>query len=232
MQYPTLPDNTKCINFASSDAYSPFFDIVWSFDYAIVGNSKVQGGFTVFLMENIPLAGGSSGIDLGYSGLSSSVQGISGALIGVGFDSTGLFAASAAIGGNVTRDGINENEAIKDSITIRTGWPDYSYNEDSFTSSISSLISSAFNVVEPTLKYKTIRARLGNLGRTLYIDYRNNINEDFTNILTKNISLYPNISAFYRVGVSFATPISSDSYINTGDIYFKNYSSLKDDLRV
>jgi len=229
MQYPALPTNAKCINFASNGAYSPFFDIVWSFDYAIVGNSQTQGGFTVFIMENIPLSGGNLGIDLGYSGLSSKSlpysikEGISGALIGVGFDSTGLFAASASIGSNVIRDGIGVDKVIKNSITIRGGWPQYSYSEDSFTSSISALTNTTFNVVESAVNYKTIRARLGNLGRTLYIDYRNNYNEYFKNILTKDVTLYPSMTSLYRVGVSLATPISSSSTANTGTIYFKNF---------
>jgi len=229
MQYPALPNTTKCINFASSGAYSPFFDIVWSFDYAIVGDSNVQGGFTVFLMENIPLSGGNTGIDLGYSGLSSASlpysieQGISGALLGVGFDSTGLFAASASIGSSVIRDGIGIDKVIKNSITIRGGWPEYSYNEESFTSSISALTNTTFYVVESALNYKTIRARLGNLGRTLYIDYRNNTSDYFTNILTKDVTLYPAMTSLYKVGVSFATPISSDNYIHTGTIHFKNF---------
>ena len=236
MQYPALPNTTKCINFARNGAYSPFFDIVWSFDYAIVGDSEVQGGFTVFLMDNIPLSGGNAGIDLGYSGLSSTslphtmeglpdsiAPGISGALIGVGFDSTGLFAASASLGSSVIRDGISVEKVIKNSITIRGGWPEYSYNEESFTSSISALTNTTFNVVESALNYKTIRTRLGNLGRTLYIDYRNNANEYFKNILTKDITLYPSITSLYKVGVSFATPISSDNYVHTGKIYFKNF---------
>jgi hypothetical protein len=229
MQYPALPANTKCINFASSGAYSPFFDIVWSFDYAIVGSTQTEGGFTVFLMEDIPLSGGNPGIDLGYSGLSSTglpysiKPGVSGALLGVGFDTTGLFAASASIGPNVIRDGIGTNKILKNSVTIRGEAPLYSYDQYSFTAPISSLVNEPFNIVENTVTYKTIRARLGNLGRTFYIDYRNNVNEYFKNILTTDVTLYPSITSLYKVGVSFATPISSNSSTATGVVYFKNF---------
>jgi hypothetical protein len=229
MQYPALPANAKSINFASSEAYSPFFDIVWSFDYVIHGNSQTEGGFTVFLMDNIPLSGGNLGIDLGYSGLSASglpysiKRGISGSLISVGFDSTGLFAASASIGSTVIRDGIGSNKVYKNSITIRDGSPLYSYDQYSFTSPISSLVNTTFNVVESAVNYKTIRARLGNLGRTFYVDYRNNPKEYFKNILTRDITLYPSVTSLYKVGVSFATPISSSSSNATGSIYFKNF---------
>lgn len=232
MQYPALlPNTTKCINFASNGAYSPFFDIVWSFDYAIVGGQNVEGGFTVFLMENIPLVGGNPGIDLGYSGLSSSSlpysinRGISGAILGVGFDSTGLFATSATVGSYVVRDGINENNVIPNSVTIRGGAPSYSFEEYNFVKPISSLIDTPFSVVESNniVKYKTIRARLGNLGRTFYVDYRNNPKEYFKNIITHDVTLYPSVTSLYRVGVSFATPIETVARKAIGNIYLKNF---------
>jgi hypothetical protein len=230
MQYPALPTNAKCINFASSGAYSPFFDIVWSFDYAIVGGSGTEGGFALFIMENVPLTGGNPGIDLGYSGLSSvdsqySVKsGIPNTVLGVGFDSTGLFAASASIGSVVIRDGIKSEDVIKNSVTIRSGISSlYSYEEYDFTAPLSSLIDEPFNIIEGDVRYKTIRARLGNLGRTFYVDYRNNSNEYFRNILTKDVTLYPTITSMYKVGVSFATPIGSSSSLATGRIYIKNF---------
>ena len=100
MQYPVLNSSSKAINLASKDSYSCLYDLVWSFDYAISGNPNTEAGFTVFLTTSSSrLSGGSTGIDLGYSGLSSfglpySIKaGVSGAAIGIGFDTTGLFAA-------------------------------------------------------------------------------------------------------------------------------------------
>lgn len=235
MQYPTLPAGAKSINFASSAAYTPLQDIVWSFDYAISGNSSTEGGFCLFLIDSsYPLSGGNGGIDLGYSGLSatglpySPKPGLSGAILGVGFDTTGLFAASAAIGAVSIRDGINSSNVYKNSITIRDGFTigstqDYSYDTYAYTVPITSLIDTTFNIVESAAIYKTIRARLGNFGRTIYVDYRYSPNEDFINILTKTISAVITDTTYYKVGVSFATPISSSNANSTGNIYFKNF---------
>lgn len=228
MLYPTLPATAKAFNLASKSAYSPFYDIVWSFDYAISGNSNTEAGFTVFIMDNIPLSGGNSGIDLGYSGLSSQnviggtiKPGISGAKLACGFDTTGSFGVSAQLtGSGFIRDGVNDSNRILNSITLRGGWPDYSYSSYSYYNPISSLTSKTFNIVESSVSYKTIRARLGNIGRTLYIDFRNNVNEDFTNLVTHEVTLNSPISALYKVGVTFATPVSGGS---SGIIYLKNF---------
>jgi len=230
MQYPSLPANAKSLNIASSGVFSPYFDIVWSFDYAISGNSSTEAGFALFLQDSSVkmLTGGSGGIDLGYSGLSSfglpySIKpGISGAVIGIGFDTTGLFAASASIGSTIIRDGIDKNKIFKNSITIRSNSPEYDYEDYSYTVPLTSL-NTTFSIVESAVNYKTIRARLGNVGRTFYIDYRNTPQDDFKNILTRNVILNSNIDSLYRVGVSFATPISSNNPNATGNIYLKNF---------
>lgn len=230
MQYPVLPANSKTFNLASDFNYSPLYDIVWSFDYAISGNPDTEAGFTVFLTNANSLTGGNGGIDLGYSGLSSrdiiptyGIQsGVSGAVIGVGFDTTGLFGVSAAIGTYVSRDGVKDHEVQKNSIAIRGGATSYAYNTLSFYTPITS-IDSNFSIVENTLNYKTVRARLGNLGRTLYIDYRNNPSDAFINLVTQNVSLSVNVDTLYKVGLSFASPISSSDPNKVGIFYLKNF---------
>lgn len=204
------------------------YDVVWSFDYAISGNQNTEAGFTVFLMtSSTRLSGGGSGIDLGYSGLSSfglssSIRpGVSGAVLAVGFDTTGLFAASAFSGGFI-RDGIDYRNVKRNSITIREGAPYFGYNYYSYNVSLSNL-NTTFSIVESAAIYKTVRARLGNIGRTLYIDYRNNPTEQFQPIFEQNVSLGLPLSAFVHVGVSFATPISSVSTNAIGNIFFKNF---------
>jgi hypothetical protein len=226
MQYPTL-SAAKAINFASKTPFSPYYDIVWSFDYAISGNSNTEAGFTIFLSNN-SLNGGSGGIDLGYSGLSSSFitqsyinRGIVGAAIGVGFDTTGLFAASAVNGSYKVRDGIDDLNVIKNSVTIRGLSPSYSYSQYSYHQPLSAL-NSTFNIVASGEIYKTVRARLGNVGRTLYIDYRNNPNEEFQPILEKDINIYVDPSVKYYPGISFVTPISSISREAIGNIFVRN----------
>ena len=228
MVYPTFTINTKAINIASSYGYSPYFDIVWSFDYAISGNSSTEAGFTIFLMNDAyVLSGGNNGIDLGYSGLSaansnlSSINpGISGAVIG--FDTTGSFAVSALSGSRVLRDGVLDIQCIKNSVSIRSGWPTYSYNTYNYNIALSS-IDSDFKIVENTVQYKTIRARLGNVGQTLYVDYRNSPEEDFKPLVATNVNLGITSTTKYKAGVSFATPISSNSISAVGNIYIRNF---------
>jgi len=223
-----MNSGSKAINLASKDSYSCMYDIVWSFDYAISGNSNTEAGFTLFLMtSSTRLSGGNSGIDLGYSGISnfdvpfSIKPGISGAVIAVGFDTTGLFAASAT-SGSYTRDGIDFRRVNKNSITIRGAGPSYSYNNYSYNVPISTL-NSTFTIVESSVKFKTVRTRLGNLGRTLYIDYRNNPTEQFQQIFEKNVSLGLPITAFLHPGVSFVTSISSNRSSSIGNIFLKNF---------
>lgn len=229
MQYPTL-SSAKAINFCSTTPFSPFYDIVWSFDYAISGNQNTEAGITVFLSAEPVLSdgGGSGGIDLGYSGLSSSnlqnsyIQpGILRAAIGVGFDTTGLFAVSAISNGVIIRDGINISDVIKNSIAIRGLAPRYSYYQYAFNQPLTSL-NSTFSIVESADIYKTLRARLGNIGRTLYIDYRNNPEEEFQLILQKDINILVEQNLSYYAGISFVTPISSISPNSIGNIFVKN----------
>ena len=229
MVYPTFTVNPKAINIASKVGYYPDFDIVWSFEYAISGNSSTEAGFTVFIMDNIPLSGGNNGIDLGFSGLSSitggpaTIQpGISGAVIGVGFDTTGLFAASAYAGMTNIRDGIVAGDCTPNSIIIRSEWPSYSFNTYNYNKPLIS-IDSEFKIVESSVKYKTIRARLGNIGKKLYIDYRYNVEDDFKPLLEYDLNLNITETTKYKVGVSFATPIGSDLGSAAGNIYIRNF---------
>jgi hypothetical protein len=229
MVYPTFTVNTKAINIASKVGYQPHFDIVWSFEYAISGNSSTEAGFTLFLMDNIPLSGGNNGIDLGFSGLSSitggpgTIQpGISGAIIGVGFDTTGLFAASAYSGVQIIRDGIAATSCTPNSIIIRSEWPGYSFNTYSYNQPITS-IDSDFKIVESSVKYKTIRARLGNVGKKLYVDYRYNVEDNFKPLLEYDVDLNITSATKYKAGISFATPISSNLNSAIGNVYIRNF---------
>jgi hypothetical protein len=229
MQYPVLNSNSKAINLASTASYSCMYDIVWSFDYAISGNSNTEAGFTVFLMaDGNGLTGGNTGIDLGYSGLSSTnlpysiKAGVSGAILAVGFDTTGLFAASA-FSGSYVRDGVSPTNINKNSVVMRGGAPYYRYSDYNYNVPLSSL-NSSFSIVESGAIFKTIRARLGKVGNTLYIDYRNNPTEDFKPIFQKDITLGIPVSSYVYVGISFATPISSSSLQSIGNIYLKNFS--------
>ena len=230
MEYPISNSNTKVIQFFEKD-FTPYSDIVWSFDYYVENiAADTQLGFCIFLQDsyNLPLSaylGGNRTIDLGYSGLSakntswtiasSLSAGLSGALIGVGFDSTGCFAVSATSSLSAVRDGVADNQRISNSISIRGAAPYYKYSEYNVNRRLSAY---NFNVVDSNKK--TIRARLGNVGRTLYIDYRYSANEDFINILTQDVTFTIAPSSRIRPGITFATQVSGSSSVTR--VYFGN----------
>jgi len=239
MYYPKFTIDTKAINMASKYGYSPYSDIVWSFDYAISGNNNTEAGFTVFLMDNVPLSGGSHNIDLGYSGLSAGdilttdlSSGIKDSLVAIGFDTTGMFAASATMSREIsatnifedayTRDGIGLSDVIPNSNSMRGGWPNYSFSAHNYNVALSSLDSS-FKIVESGIKFKTIRTRLGNVGQTIYIDYRSSPEDDFKPLFEKNINLNINSTTLFKVGISFATPIISNNTQAVGTIHIRNF---------
>jgi len=230
MEYPISNSNTKVIQFFEKD-FTPYSDIVWSFDYYVANiAADTQLGFCIFLQDayNLPLSaylGGNRTIDLGYSGLSakntswtiasSLSAGLSGALIGVGFDSTGCFAVSATSSLSAVRDGVSDNQSISNSISIRGAAPYYKYSEYNINRRLSAY---NFNVVDSNKK--TIRARLGNVGRTLYIDYRYSANEDFINILTQDVTFTIAPSSRIRPGITFATQVSGSSSVTR--VFFGN----------
>ena len=229
MVYPSINSNTVAVQIFEKE-FSPYYDIVWSFDYYVSNIiDDPQLGFCLFLQDsyNLPLSsyvGGNPGIDLGYSGLSAKntgtyssflSAGLSGALIGVGFDTTGCFAVSATDSSKTVRDGINDNSRIPNSISIRGKWPYFSYNEYNVNIPLS---NSNFTILDD--RKKTIRARLGNVGKTLYIDYRYSVNEDFINILTQDVNFTITPSSRFRPGITFAKPVSGNSAVPT--VFFSN----------
>jgi len=206
MEYPLINSPSSALVYERG--FSPSFDIVWSFDYYVDNITlETEVGILIFLQkEEIDFKSGGYGIGLNYtSGLSSSniVPGMSGAVIGIALDSTGFFATSASFNNTFIRDGIAETDVIPNSIIIRDGETDNSlltynvYNE-----------ISAFPVIDSDKK--TIRARLGNIGRTLYVDYRRSPRDKFVNILTQDVTLFETITGLYRPGVSFTKTITKD----------------------
>lgn len=212
MVYPTLPSDRATIRITEG-GLSPYYDIVWSFDYYLENiQDNTEFGFLFFLQEeDTPLNGGNYGIDLGYSGLSSQntgayapflSAGMAGGVIGVGFDSTGCFALSASSNGLPVRDGKPIQGRIPNSVAIRGEAPDFSFDKYNINYHLS-----AFDIIDPVKK--TVRARLGNLGRTFYVDWRRTPEEKFINLLTQDISLNTALSARLRPGVTINKPISS-----------------------
>jgi len=124
-----LPNNTICNSIAHNIAYNANYDIVWSFDYSLSGNTSSQGSFTTFLFDGDSLSGGGPGIGGAYYSPGSFLSGgnsifstpVVSAIIGINFDTTGLFALS----GNSVSKGILS--AIPNSLTVRYGQTNFEY---------------------------------------------------------------------------------------------------------
>lgn len=205
MEYPTLDPNAKLFKIYEK-ALSPYYDIVWSFDYyatSIPANSQL--GICLFLQDSTgttqaSLLSGGNNIDLGYAG---AVGGTDKGLIGVGLDTTGCFALSLSSSGSTIRDGDLDINRKLNSISVRGQGPLYSWREYSVNTPLSAY---NFNIIES--RKKTIRARLGNVGQTLYVDFRYSPTEDFVNILTQDVTFSRTLSSKLRPGVTFSNVVS------------------------
>ena len=214
MDYPqSLPATAASVNISDGE-FSPLYDIVWSIKYEVLNwDTSDEYGLCFFLKDSsVGLEGGGRGIDLGYSGTPtllpgySYAQGLSGGIIGVGIDTNGYFAAETTWPGGTTRTGLQDNELLPNSITVRGGQADnYSYLSTHSTISAFDLLS--YGV-------KTLRARLGNYGRTFFLDYRDPGDTDYVNILTKEVDLNISPGDRFTPGVSFAKPLANASDLN------------------
>lgn len=223
--YPTvLPSNTKVFNTVFPERLKPDFDIVWSFDFNISGSSIAEAGITTFLISDVvtgsPLTGGNVGVDLGYSGLSAGQTtstnvsaGILSAIVGIGFDSTGYFAVSTE-----HRDGMNANDINQNFLAVRGKYPQFSLIDTN------SNLNKYFSVIDNTGAFTSIRCRLGNVGRTLYIDSKKESDVSYANILTIDPLPYTfTENEFVNVGISFASPIMSSDEGSVATLCIKNF---------
>ena len=213
MTYPnTLSVSAAAVNI-SDGAFSPLYDIVWSVKYEVINWNKTDDyGLCLFLRDSstaLSGEGGGRGIDLGYSGTASvntnepdvEVNGMVGGVIGVGLDTHGLFAAETTWPGGRARSGIDDLET--NSITMRGGAEDdFEYLNVHYPISAFKLLSNG---------QKILRARLGNYGRTIFIDYRGVGDTDFINILTEDVNLNILPGTKLTPGVSFVKPLTSTS---------------------
>ena len=199
------------------EGLSPEFDITWSFTYELSNSSPVDElGFCMFLQDaDFTFQGGGIGSDLGYSGglefVSSVNRALSGAVLGIGIDSLGVFALSSTYTNSQTRDGIGGADRVANSISVR----DSSY---SYLTGVGTV--SAFNLISDGAK--TIRARLGNYGSKIQVDYKSQGDIFYTNLLTANITRLPFTSlSRYRPGFTVVKPLTADNV--TGEVIVSNF---------
>jgi hypothetical protein len=82
-----MPDSTA--NFSLTSDFSPNFDITWSFQYAVTGNSGSNGGFSTFLFNNTTLTSGGPLTGLGFAPHGTNT-GINGSVLGIMFTSDNI----------------------------------------------------------------------------------------------------------------------------------------------
>lgn len=208
MLYPTsLPADAASIA-VFEEGMSPEYDIIWSFTYELT--NQVAGdeiGFCMFLQDaDVDLEGGGVGPDLGYTGtydLTTKAEPLSGKVLGVGVDTLGAFGLPIDdYGSGDTRDGLSAVEL------------NGAHVRDADGNIVSNESVAAYDLSEEGKR--TVRARLGNYGRTLTLDYKKQGEEFFTEILSQDVSLTFDSDTRYRPGVSLVKPIVSSSV--TGDI--------------
>lgn len=120
-------------------------------------------------------------------------NGLSGAIMGVGFDSTGLFAARK----RGMLSGLTE--ALHNSITLRSG--------DEFV--FQNAIQPDFNILENTEVYRTLRFNLTDLGQTLRVHMKNISTGKYDLLTSFDTGLLFTDNKMCKIGVSFASPVSA-----------------------
>ena len=233
MSFPSdvlLPANAKYYGFIDNkNPYNINWDLTWSFSFALTGTEHL---FCTFLTYSPISAGNIPGQYAGYlseptyltTQLSQMILSENGnpiivddngdrGVLGITFDTTGLFALSASLSSNFF-GGVPKNQIIKNSLVIRDSSNNVIYNQ-----ALSSLDSSFF-LTSSSKNYQTLRFRVTNSGRRLIIDkLYNNI---YNNLLSIPISTF-NIenNAIVYPGFSFCSPVSS---LNTpSTLFLKNF---------
>tara|TARA_R110000764_G_scaffold139089_1_gene227089 strand:+ start:5769 stop:7094 length:1326 start_codon:yes stop_codon:yes gene_type:complete len=198
MVYPTLPLSAAAVA-VFEEGMSPQYDITWSFTYELSGwTAGDEIGYCMFLQDGAhTLSGGGVGPDLGFSGggpfVASTAQAMNKPIIGIGFDSLGIFAAPLEYTDATTRSGVYY---VPNSVTIR----------DSDLNVVTTQALTGFDLVSDGKR--TIRARLGDYGRKVFVDFKNEGDEFFTHILTQDVSIDIAPDSRFRPGVTLVKPLT------------------------
>lgn len=174
----------KCLNLISDMSYDVTNDIVMSIHYSLSGNSISEAGLSFFICASAAdqeLTSAQNDTGLGYIDLPHSIAAF-------GVDTDGNFAQTYVPNTLAARSGINENFAL---------------------SSFGDYIIDNVIIVNPDDAMRTLRYRIGNLGRTMYLDYRVNHDDEFTSIAQVDIGDRLTLGEPYRIGMGFSTPFST-----------------------
>tara|TARA_R110000787_G_scaffold171693_2_gene284340 strand:- start:380 stop:1243 length:864 start_codon:yes stop_codon:yes gene_type:complete len=142
---------------------------------------------------------------------------LSGMLVKVAFDSTGLYALT----GRDDRPGVNDKQTHRDAMVVR----DYVHNLRG-NAPLSTFSSTFTNLSTNT--YRTLRFRYVNLGEKLHIDYREDNTTTYTLLTTIELGYraaqFTNLENVY-CGFAFTTPISAaNDTLSAKQFYLRNFN--------
>jgi hypothetical protein len=187
-------------NFVHQAVHDAKYDITWSFQYSLCGLPGSTGGFTTFLYDaNVAtLTGGGIRSGLGYGpfvDLSNLYDGIQGAVLGVGFDSTGQFSTA--------QQGFSTGLSlpILNSYTCRTS-ANFFYV---------GAYSAPFNILETFEQYRTLRFNLTDVGQTLNVHAYDDVTKTYNLLNSFSTQLLFVYGKRCKIGISYASPISAEN---------------------
>mgnify|MGYP003111374178 FL=1 len=147
---------------------------------------------------------------------------LSGTLVKVAFDSTGMYGLT----GRDDRPGVKPNKVLREAFVVR----DFQHNLLAYDHLSS--IQTTFSTIS-TDTYRTVRFRYVDLGRTLYIDYHGSNSTEYTLLTAINLGTrYRTLSNIENIycGFAFSTPISSTTPAADGgyslsakDFFLRNF---------
>lgn len=233
MPFPSdvlLPLSAKYYGFIEKiNSFNTNWDITWSFTFALTG---IEHGFCTFLSTYNFSPGAYPGHYLGYLGseefiltetpenllsedsekLISNPSGNLNGVLGIAFDSTGFFALSNTVASGIPLSAIKKNSLIIRDVN----------NNVVLNRSLSSLDNNFF-IASSAKNYQTLRFRLTNAGRKLYIDYKS-ISGTYSPLLTTTLSTFnASDNPYVYAGLSFCSPVSSSS-ITPSTMWIKNFN--------
>tara|TARA_R100000900_G_scaffold101945_2_gene79048 strand:- start:3095 stop:3955 length:861 start_codon:yes stop_codon:yes gene_type:complete len=142
---------------------------------------------------------------------------LSGSLVKVAFDSTGMYALS----GRDDRPGVGSHLINRESLIVR----DVLHNVRANTplSTMSNIFSSL-----STNSFRALRFRYVNLGQKIHIDFRDDNTTNYTLLTTINIeprlTNFDNLDNIY-CGFSFTTPVSTtNTGLSAKDFFLRNFN--------
>ena len=251
----TLPDNARYYNFVQTNkSFNSNYDITWSFSYyfpasSIQSHNNYQLGFATFLtslsapisalpgqylgdqdpsiwLNSVNTEGSEALLTEGSEIIRLENDALSGVLVKIAFDSTGLYALTGRSGqwapsGDGIRPGIGlEEDCFREALVVR----DLDHNL--VANAPLSTMSTSFSTLS-TDTYRTLRFRYVNLGRKLHIDSRESNTTTYSLLTTINLNYRLNNSSNLDnifVGFSFCTPISTENYaLSARNFYLRNF---------